>query len=428
VPAFRLSCLAYFSVALPASTLGLLWPSIRLSFHQPVAVLGLLLVFGVTATVIASAVTGRLLPRLPVGRLLATGTALTAAALLAEAEAPAVWMFACGMVAFGLGFGVIDAAVNVHAAHRFSARQINWMHAGYGAGATIGPVLAAVLLGNGLGWQWVYGILGGSQAALAVVFSLTGRAWAAPRPAPAASPTPPASAPPVAPAPVARRPGSRRRPVLAALGALTFTAVENGIESGAGLWGYAFLTQGRGLTDATAGAALSAYWAMMFLGRIVLGAVAERVGAARVLGAAVAVVSVGCALMAVPGPGLLAVAGLLVVGLAAAPVFPLFTLTTARRVGAGGATRMVSLQVAASAVGSAAVPAVIGLAIGAFTANALAPQLLALSVAMYALYRLLGSGRPGRLPTPPASGGPGGEARPRCATARRREPDAGATP
>ena len=129
-----------------------------------------------------------------------------------------------------------------------------------------------------------------------------------------------------------------------------------------------------------------------------MGAVAERVGPSRLLGAAVAVVSVGCALMAAPGPGLVAVAGLMVVGLAAAPIFPLFTLTTAERVGASDATRMVSLQVAASAAGSAALPAGIGLAIGAFTAAALGPWLLLPSLTMYALYRLLtrapGANRP----------------------------------
>jgi fucose permease len=176
---------------------------------------------------------------------------------------------------------------------------------------------------------------------------------------------------------------------MAVWGALAFIAVENGLESGAGIWGYVFLTEGRGLTHAAAGAALSAYWAMMFLGRVVLGAVAGRVGPSRLLAVAVAVVSVGCALMTVPGPGLLAVAGLTVVGLAAAPIFPLFTLTTAERVGANGATRMVGLQVAASAVGSAALPAGIGLAIGAFTAAALSPCLLLPSLTMYVLYRLL---------------------------------------
>jgi fucose permease len=380
VSAFRVACLAYFSVAVPSSTLGLLWPSIRLSFHQPVAALGILLALGVTATVIASAATGRLLRSLSAGPLLAAGTALTAVALIAEALAPALWMFACGMVVFGVGFGAVDAAVNVHAAHHFSARQINWMHATYGAGATLGPLLATVLLDSGLSWHLVYGILAAAQAVLALVFTVTSRAWPGPCPPPAS--TPRAAGP-------ARGSGNRRRPAMAAVGALTFIAVETGLESGAGIWGYLFLTQGRGLTHATAGVALSAYWAMMFLGRVILGPVAGRVGPSRVLGAAVAVVSVGCALMAVPGPGLLAAAGLMVVGLAAAPVFPLFTLTTAERVGVGGATRMVSLQVGASAIGSAAVPAGIGLTIGAFTAKALAPQLLALGLAVCALNRLL---------------------------------------
>ena len=94
---------------------------------------------------------------------------------------------------------------------------------------------------------------------------------------------------------------------------------------------------------------------MMFLGRVVLGAVAERVGPSPLLGAAVAVVSVGCALMAAPGPGLVAVAGLMVVGFGRRPDLPaVHARPRAERVGASGATRMVSLQVAASAAGSAA--------------------------------------------------------------------------
>ena len=168
-------------------------------------------------------------------------------------------------------------------------------------------------------------------------------------------------------------------PPTAAFGALTFTAVETGIESGAGVWGYLFLTAGRGLPPAAAGFAVAAYWAMMCAGRVVLGPVAERLGPARVLAAAVAGVPLGAALMVLPGPGALAVAGLMLLGLAAAPVFPLFTLTT-------GTTRMVSLQVAASAVGGAAIPAGLGLLLGAAGPRILAPSLLTLSLAMGGLY------------------------------------------
>ena len=196
MPAFRLACLAYLSVALPASTLGLMWPLIRASFQLPVAALGVLLALGTAATVIASAVSGHLLSRLTAGPLLAAGTALTALALTAEAFTPSVWLFACGMMCFGLGCGAINAAINVHAARHFNARQINWTHASYGAGATLGPLLATLLLSGGFSWHWVYGLFGGVQAVLAVVFTVTGRAWAAP-PLAVAAPAPRLETPPL---------------------------------------------------------------------------------------------------------------------------------------------------------------------------------------------------------------------------------------
>ena len=60
---------------------------------------------------------------------------------------------------------------------------------------------------------------------------------------------------------------------------------------------------------------------------------AERLGPARVLAVAVVGVPVGAALMTAPGPGVLAVTGLMTLGLAAAPVFPLLTLMTPRWIG-----------------------------------------------------------------------------------------------
>ena len=95
--------------------------------------------------------------------------------------------------------------------------------------------------------------------------------------------------------------------------------------------------------------------------------------------------------MAVPGPALVAVIGMMTLGLAAAPIFPILTITTAQRTATDitGTTRMVSLQVAASTIGSAALPAGLGLAIGAFHAGILAPSLLVLALAMCGVYGLL---------------------------------------
>lgn len=133
----------------------------------------------------------------------------------------------------------------------------------------------------------------------------------------------------------------------------------------------------------------------MFLGRAVLGPLAARVGAARVLALALSGVAVGAAAMSVWPSAPLAVAGLLVLGFAAAPVFPLFTLTTARRA-VERATTNVTLQVAASAIGSAAVPACVGVVMAAAGARSLGPSLLVVSAGMCAAYgALAGVRRPG---------------------------------
>ncbi len=202
MPPLLLACLAYLSVALPGSTLGLLWPSMRLSLGQPVGALGILLAFGITASVLASAAAGRV--RLRTGTLVAAGTMLTALALGAEALAPSMWVMTAGFVLFGLGFGAIDTALNAHAARHFGARDINWMHASYGLGATTGPLLVPALLSAGRSWRQAYGIMALALAALAVVLTLARRGWQAPAPPPACA-SPPA---PLAPAPL-RRPRTR---------------------------------------------------------------------------------------------------------------------------------------------------------------------------------------------------------------------------
>ncbi len=376
---FLLSCLTYLGVALPGSTLGMLWPSMRLSIHEPIGALGVVLFAGVATSAASSTITGRILPRFPIGWFVACGAALVGIALAVEAGAPALWLIAAGSAVFSTGFGMIDAALNANAAARFGPRDINWMHASYGLGATLGPLLVTAALAVALSWRFAFASMAAVMAVIALVLAATRRGW---EPLPAGNTGVSAA---VSGADRGKRENRRprRRGVLAGV---AFTAVETGVESAAGIWGYVFLTSGRGLPDTVAGVAVSAYWVMMFAGRAVLGPVAERAGARRVLAAAVAGIPAGAVLMTVPAPAFVAVAGMLLLGLAAAPVFPLVTLTTADRVTARDATAAVGLQVAASAVGSAALPSGIGLAIGALSARALGPALLILGLAMCAVY------------------------------------------
>jgi len=116
--------------------------------------------------------------------------------------------------------------------------------------------------------------------------------------------------------------------------------------------------------------------------------VAERTGAQPVLGGAVVGVAIGAALMSVPGPGFVAVVGMMALGLAAAPIFPLLTLTTARRLGSSNADhaygdpcRWLPRLLAPRRSRPAS-----GVAIGLLSAKALAPLLFVLALAMGGAY------------------------------------------
>src|SRR5271166_6164344 len=107
----------------------------RLSFGEPIGALGILLVFGITASVISSVATGRL--PLRTGPLVAAGTMLTAVALAVDA-------FRAVAVGDGHRHRAVRAGLRRDRRRpqrvrrrRFGARDINWMHDSYGLGATI---------------------------------------------------------------------------------------------------------------------------------------------------------------------------------------------------------------------------------------------------------------------------------------------------
>jgi len=153
----------------------------RMTIHEPVGALGIVLAAGVVASAASSALTGRIMSRFPVGSLLAAGAALVGTALAVEAAAPALWLIALGSAVFSTGFGTIDAALNAHAAARFGPRDINWMHASFGLGATLGPLLVTAMLSAGLSWRFAFASMAAVLAVIALVLTARRHEWTMPR-------------------------------------------------------------------------------------------------------------------------------------------------------------------------------------------------------------------------------------------------------
>ncbi|MET8268298.1 MFS transporter [Micromonospora arida] len=400
-----LAYLAFVSLGLPDGLLGVGWPSIRGDFDVPTEAVGWVLTAGTVGYLTSSVLAGFTLARVGVGALLAGSTLLASLALTGYSVSPVLAVLVGCALLLGLGSGAVDSGLNAYAAGAFGPRHMNWLHAFFGLGVAIGPLIMTAVLSAGLAWRWGYGIVAAAQLVLAVAFALTVRAWQ--RGVPASTEAGDAIQAPIVRVPVRE---TLRLPAVWS-GTLAFVLYV-AIEVSAGLWAFLLLTEGRGLSAAVAGGCVSAYWGSLFVGRIVQGLVAERLGAGLVLRVSLAGMAVGAALIAVPGPALLAVLGLVVVGFAAAPVFPLLTLTTAERVGAAHADRAIGLQIGAAGIGAALVPAGLGVLIGNTSVQVLGSALLVLALALIALYEWGARRSTGRPTGQPAPTQPGGEGQP----------------
>jgi fucose permease len=381
-----LASLGFVSLGLPEGMLGVAWPSISSSFDLPLDALGVLIASFAAGYFVSSAVSGRVISRLGVGGMLSASCCLTGTCLIGYAISPS-WP---GMVALaallGVGAGAIDGGLNTYAAIAHGPRTLNWMHAAFGLGAAVGPLIMTLILSRGLAWNIGYAIVGTAQLCLAAGYWLTRHQFTA-RPKDQHTTLEARRA--------AALPTSRliRQPLLWVSLGLFFVYV--GMEAGAGQWSFSLFTLARDMPAALAGAMVSAYWASLTIGRILFGALVPRVSSERLLRACM----LGCILAAaliwlnVPVVSWLALGAL---GLAFAPIFPVLIAETPTRLGRDQAADVIGLQVAAAVAGGATIPALIGVLATRISLEVLGPALVVAGLIQVTLHEALTRWAPSR--------------------------------
>jgi fucose permease len=134
-----LAYLAFVSLGLPDTVLGVAWPSLRESFALRQAVLGAPLAASAATYFLSGVLAGRLMKRVGIGGLLAASTWLVAVGVAGYAAAQGFASFIFAAFLVGFGSGAVDAGLNTYGAHHFGARHLTWLHAAYSTGAALGP-------------------------------------------------------------------------------------------------------------------------------------------------------------------------------------------------------------------------------------------------------------------------------------------------
>ncbi len=344
-----ISFIAFISLGLPDGLLGVAWPGIRDYFDLPVDALGIILIFGTGGYMLSSFMSGVLMRRLGIGKLLSLSCAATAGSLFVYASTSNWWIFVMFATISGLGAGAIDAGINTYVAKYHNSRMMQWLHASWGVGITSGPVIMTLGISLTSRWQSGYLVVSFAIAMLATVFLVTKSMWNG-----------------------ITVNGSEEhhietdaslletlKIIPAHLSMLIFF-LYTGVELGLGMWTYSLLTESRGVAPEVAGFITGSYWGMFTIGRIIAGLYAKRIADRKLIYISVSLALLGIGLLLTNSGQLTSILGIGVAGFAIAPIFPGLVSSTVSRVGQIHQANTIGLQIAASGFGITIVPSLAG--------------------------------------------------------------------
>lgn len=347
-----LAYIAFIALGMPDGLLGVGWPSMRAGFQVPLDALGFFMFAGTAGYLSASFASGFLLRKMGVGGLLAASCGLTGLALLSYTIVPAWWIMVLLGLFGGLGAGAIDAGLNTYVAANFTEGLMQWLHASYGIGVTLGPIVMTLGLASLNTWHFGYRVVAIFQIVLAITFFATMKMWG----------------------PKTKQNDSKEEKKITEyktsyketlqqpevwMSMLLFVLYV-GAEMGLGAWAYSFLTEGRGIATKTAGFWAGSFYALFTVGRILAGLYAKRLGVNKtILIGAVGAIIGAVMLWWNPAP-IVSLIGVVVIGFTIAPIFPALMSGTSSRVSPRFAANTIGFQMMSAGIGGALLPTLMG--------------------------------------------------------------------
>ena len=354
-PTIIVAFLGFVVLGLPEGILGLAWPSIRDEFDLSQGAVGAYLLAMTTGFLITTFNSGTIVRRLGIGMALLLAFLLRGIAFGLIFLVPSYQVVIVLALSAGLASGVIDAGLNTYVSGFRSTRLMNWLHACFGLGATISPLLMTALFSLDLDWRWGYLAIGLAQFSIVIGLVTTLTHWRQPILETDST---------IKPATTAE---TLRLP-LVWIGIAVF-ALYAGLEVSAGQWSFSLFTESRGIDASLAGFWVSIYWGSFTFGRFVFGVIGDRFSMINQVR--------GCIVGALAGAALIwwspiewaNAAGLTVLGFSLASIFPVLIAATPGRVGDHHAPNVIGFQVGAAGLGIAILPSLAGVLAETFSVS-----------------------------------------------------------
>ena len=346
--------LSFISLGLESPLLGAVWPAAHAELGAATSAAGIISTMTTAGTIVSSLLSARIISKLGPGRTAASAVLLTATGLMLFSVSKSWIGFALIAVPLGLGGGLIDTSINNYVATHYHYRQVNFLHAFWGLGATLGPIILSADIAAG-SWRAGYRTISFIQYAVAVLLFLSLPLWKRVAKAEGVEPVRQELSYRV----VLKKPGF----ALAVATFLCYCAAES-ITS---LWASTYLVETQGMSEALAARAGSLYFFGMLIGRILCGLFSSRLDTRRMIriGVGAAIIGILPILLNLSEP--LQLVGLACAGAGCGPIYPAFVKLTPERFGVECSQSAIGLEMAGDYVGAMCLPPLFGAVANATT-------------------------------------------------------------
>ena len=339
--------LSFISLGLPDALLGSAWPSMYTELNVPLSSAGLISMIIAAGTVVSSLMSERMTRRFGPGKVTAFSVGLTAVSLGGFALSSSYWQLCLLAVPYGLGAGSVDACLNNFVALHYASRHMSWLHCMWGIGASVGPHIMGRAITAGQSWHAGYGYIAVLQIVLTFVLLMSLPKWKQPTDRGAQSR-------PMEP--VTLRQALFIRGVREVL---TCFFCYCALEQTAGLWASSYLVLKNGLPAEKAASLAALYYMGLTVGRALSGFLTLRLDDRAMVRTGFVLILLG--VVCVPLGGGATLAGLVILGLGSAPIYPCLIHSTPGFFGAGNSQAIIGMQMASAYVGTCLMPPLFGL-------------------------------------------------------------------
>lgn len=363
--------LSFISLGLPDSGFGFAWPYMYPSLNVGVESAGLVTIILTMCGAISSVLSIRLSKKMSTGLIVSISSLLTGLAILGYALFNNFYLIVLCAFPLGFGAGGVDASLNNYVAKHFSSRIMNWLHASWGLGAMISPIIMSLAIFNLNGYKSGFYIIASIQLLLALYFLSSLKLW--------------------------KKNGVKNdkdtnindnlpnvtlKNLTAWLAILTFF-LYCGAENTLMVWLNTFLIESRSInSEFFNGIIVALYSGGIMGGRVLSGVISNKLGNRRIIRVGIVISLIGIMLLFINNEYIM-MGSVLLIGLGFAPIYPSLMHETTARFASNSASRVVSYQMASANIAMLTISPFFGVIGAKFNFGLIIPYVLIVVIGLF---------------------------------------------